>query len=329
MTDDDRRTDGQGTLSERIEGERERHARDANEPAAPGREDEAVPAAEEEVPGEDASEPALDEREKRRADEEEDLTVSVTYEVIRRAGRDELRRSTTALAWSGLAAGLSMGFSMMTEAVLRAHLPDAEWARLVSKLGYTVGFLVVILGKQQLFTENTLTAVIPLLGRPSRDALLNTLRLWTVVLASNLAGTFVFALALGTRGLFPGAVSGRLHEIATEAMAVPSFGATFMLAVYAGWLIALTVWMLPAAREMSAIIIIVITWVVGVAGFPHIIAGSVDVFYAGIHGGAGWGAIAGRYLLPTLAGNTLGGVMLVSGLAHAQVVSGRRARRPR
>ena len=111
--------------------------------------------------------PKLEPHERQKADEEEQLNADVTYEVIRREGEGELRRSPSALAYSSLAAGLSMGFSFLAQGLLRSHLPDTEWAPLVSKLGYAVGFLIVILGSQQLFTENTLTAVVPTLAQRS------------------------------------------------------------------------------------------------------------------------------------------------------------------
>src|SRR4051794_33842189 len=84
---------------------------------------------------------------------------TVVYGAIRQEGEQELERTTASLAWSGLAAGLSMGFSFATEAMLRAALPDTAWRPLIAKLGYSIGFLIVVLGRQQLFTENTLTVV--------------------------------------------------------------------------------------------------------------------------------------------------------------------------
>src|SRR4051812_39395890 len=110
----------------------------------------------------------------------------VVYKAILKEADAELERPSSALAWSGLAAGMSMGLSFIAEALMQAHLPDKPWRPLISKLGYSVGFVVVILGRQQLFTENTLTPVLPLLLRKDRKTLLNMLRLWAVVLAANL-----------------------------------------------------------------------------------------------------------------------------------------------
>ncbi|MDQ6622159.1 MAG: formate/nitrite transporter family protein, partial [Verrucomicrobiota bacterium] len=117
----------------------------------------------------------------------------VVYEAIYKEGEHELERGTTALALSGLAAGLSMGFSLFAEGVLRAHLPDAPWRPLITKFGYSLGFLIVILGRQQLFTKNTLTVILPLLKEKKLALLLNVARLWTIVLIANLIGAFIFA----------------------------------------------------------------------------------------------------------------------------------------
>src|SRR5277367_621318 len=104
--------------------------------------------------------------EEKKVEERLAISPSVVYETIRREGEEELHRTPAALAWSGLAAGLSMGFSLVAEALLAAYLPHATWTPLISKFGYCVGFLIVILGRQQLFTETTLTVILPLLSKP-------------------------------------------------------------------------------------------------------------------------------------------------------------------
>src|SRR4051812_36409428 len=137
-----------------------------------------------------------DQQTRQQSDELSAPTGAVVYHAVKQEGEDELARGTAALAWSGLAAGMSMGFSFATEALLRASLPDAPWRPLVAKLGYSVGFLIVVLGRQQLFTENTLTVILPALRR--RDSLIaaNVLRLWTTVLSANLVGAALFAAAI-------------------------------------------------------------------------------------------------------------------------------------
>lgn len=92
-------------------------------------------------------------------------TAAVIHDTILSEGKEELERPVSSLFWSGLAAGLAMGFSLAVESLLRSGLPDTAWRPLVANLGYTVGFLIVVLGRQQLFTETTLTVVLPVLHR--------------------------------------------------------------------------------------------------------------------------------------------------------------------
>jgi len=117
----------------------------------------------------------------------------VIYEVVRRLGEEEMKRPAMSLWWSGVAAGLSISFSLLAQAVLQNHLPDAPWRALLVALGYSVGFLMVILGRQQLFTESTITVVLPVLKDLTFAKLAAMLRLWAIVLVANVAGT-VFAV---------------------------------------------------------------------------------------------------------------------------------------
>jgi formate-nitrite transporter family protein len=249
------------------------------------------------------------------------LDAEGTYEVVRREGIKELDRATSALFWSGLAAGLSMGFSFLAEGLLRSHLPDADWRPLISKLGYSVGFLIVILGNQQLYTENTLTPIVPLLHEWSVKRLRNVLRLCGAVLAANLLGTLIFALALGRLDVVDASVQSSLSVLAQEAMEADALR-TMLHAVYAGWLIALMMWMLPGAESAKALVIIIMTYLIGLGGFAHVIAGASEVLYAGVRGERAWSDVLFGYLLPTLVGNTVGGVTLVASLNHAQATSG-------
>lgn len=263
----------------------------------------------------------LREQELEEVERRSGLRAVVVHEAIRKEGEDELVRPLPALAWSGLAAGLSMGFSLVAEGLLRSHLPDTSWRPLISKLGYTVGFLIVTLGRQQLFTETTLTVVLPLLSRRNLQTLSRVLQFWLVVLAANLLGAFLFAEVVAHTGVFRPEVKHAFEEIGREA-AVGSFGMILLRGIFAGWLIALIVWLAPAAESAQAMIIIIITYIVGLAGLSHIIAGSVEVMTLAALGSISWLDYFGAYMIPTLIGNTIGGVALVAALNHAQVVAG-------
>jgi formate/nitrite transporter FocA (FNT family) len=244
----------------------------------------------------------------------------ILHEAIRREGFEELARPSAALFWSGLAAGLSMGFSLVGEGVLRAGLPDAEWTPLVAKLGYTLGFLFVILGRQQLFTEQTLTVVLPFLAAPGARQLAQVARVWGIVLAANVLGSAAFAWGLG-RELFSPEHQAAFSAIGRRALE-PGPGEALLRGVYGGWLIALMVWLLPAARGSRFLVIVAVTWLVGAAEFSHVVAGSADVLYLVFAGEAGVGTYVAGFFAPVLAGNILGGVSLVAALNHAQVVAG-------
>jgi formate-nitrite transporter family protein len=272
-------------------------------------------------PDPDLYAPSLDEREERMAEDRSAVGPHVIHEVVRKEGEEELRRTTSGLAWSGLAAGLSMGFSLLTEGLLHSQLPDARWRLIVSKFGYTVGFVIVVVGRQQLFTENTLTPIIPLLARRDAATFKNVLRLWGVVLASNLVGTFLFAWVLANTDLFSPELHNSLNDIGNKATE-GGFGKVMLKGVFAGWLIALMVWLLAGVKSNLVPIIVIITYVVGLAGFSHIIAGSLEAFYLVTTGAQSFARAAFGYMLPTLLGNILGGVSLVAALNHAQVVAG-------
>jgi formate/nitrite transporter FocA (FNT family) len=245
----------------------------------------------------------------------------VVYKAILTEAEDELRRPSAALFWSGLAAGLSMGLSLAAEALLRTRLPERDWTPLVTKLGYSVGFLVVILGRQQLFTENTLTPVLPLLRRKDGKTLANLLRLWGVVLAANLLGAVAIAWVMARTGAFDADVRETFLKIGQETMR-HGFGTTLLRAVFAGWLIALIVWLLPFAESGRIWVIVVLTYLIGIGHFSHIIAGAVNTSVLAWAGERGWGEVVARFIVPTLLGNTIGGVTLVAALNHAQVVAG-------
>lgn len=274
-----------------------------------------------EAPPESGSAPDLQEHEVEDVESRGAPRPVVVYETIRREGEQELARTWSALAWSGLAAGLSMGFSLVAQGLLRAYLPDAPWRPLIVNLGYSVGFLIVIIGRQQLFTENTLTPILPLLNRPSAATFARVARLWGVVLLANLVGALLFAWAISHTPVFEPATREAFTALGQHAMA-GSAGTTFLRAIFAGWLIALMVWLLPGAEMARPQIIIVITYLVGLGGLAHIIAGAVEVFYVLMTGAESWATGIGRFLLPTLAGNILGGLALVAALNHAQVTAG-------
>ncbi len=202
--------------------------------------------------------------------------------------------------------------------VLRSHLPETDWAKIVGSMGYAVGFLVVVLGRQQLFTENTITPILPLLHDRSVKTALRVVRLWMIVLSGNILGTLAIATVLAYSGAFEPPVLRAFAEISHDAIA-HGFWATFVKAVFAGWMIALMVWFLPATASAAPFVILLMTWLVALCSLAHIVAGSVEAFYLVVTGAASLHDYAVKFFLPTLLGNTFGGVALVAVLNYGQV----------
>jgi formate/nitrite transporter FocA (FNT family) len=244
--------------------------------------------------------------------------AAVVYEIVRTEGEAELIRPFSALWWSGVAAGISIGFSFLTEAALAANLPDSTWRAIVAKLGYAVGFLIVILGRQQLFTENVLTAVLPVISRRRLDWLVSMGRLWGIVLMANVVGCFVFALALSTLPMVGADVAHELGQIVARLMQnTPT--EMFAKGIGAGWIIAALVWILASSEGLQFFVIGLLTYLIALFGFTHIVAGTAEVLYGVLTGITSFGQAFGGFFLPTLAGNIFGGTVLFSVLSYAQV----------
>lgn len=249
------------------------------------------------------------------------VSAAVVHEAVRLEGEEELDRTTAALFWSALASGLSLGLSMTTMGLLRAGMPMSPWRPLVADFGYVVGFFVVVLGRQQLFTEDTLTPILPLLHRWSR--LWDVARLWLVVLVANLIGAYAYAWLAGNTLIFAEDVRLEFTALGRELIQ-PGFGTSFLRATLAGWLIALMVWLLPASGPARLAAIVIPTYIIALGRFGHSIAGSVDVLYLVATAQASWATYLGRFLAPVLLGNIVGGVLLVALLNHAQVAAGKK-----
>jgi formate/nitrite transporter FocA (FNT family) len=264
-------------------------------------------------------EPVADEEEKKEAHQRARPRTIVIYEAIREEGQDELERSSWGTAWSALAAGLSMTLGLVAMGAFSAHLPAGPWRPLIVDLGYPLGYLIVILGRQQLFTENTLTPLLPVLSRPSWSGLGGIVRIWAIVLAGNIAGAILGALFLARSQAMPAEAATPMANFGLMLMQHDQL-TRFAQATFAGWLIALMVWLLPLAETAGPFIIFLITYIVGIAEFAHIIAGSIEVFYAIFVGRLDWSAYP-AFFVPTLLGNIVGGVAFVTLIGFAQIAS--------
>jgi formate/nitrite transporter FocA (FNT family) len=159
------------------------------------------------------------------------------------------------------------------------------------------------------------------MARRNFETFLKVVKLWAVVFLANIAGAHAIAWVLACTAAFQPDVQKAFADIGREAVAV-SFGTAVLRGIFAGWLIAMVVWMLAAVRTGLALIIIIMTYIVGLGGLTHIIAGSVEALFLVWAGQLPWLSYLTGYMIPTLIGNILGGVALVSAVNHAQVVAG-------
>ncbi|HXS52463.1 MAG TPA: formate/nitrite transporter family protein [Usitatibacter sp.] len=243
----------------------------------------------------------------------------VIYEVVRTMGEEEMARPATSLWWSGLAGGLSISFSLFAQGVLQTHLPEAPWAVLVRDLGYPMGFLMVVLARQQLFTENTITMVLPVMAKPSLAALASMWRVWGIILAANLAGTLLAALFCTFTPVLEPDVREAMLAIAREAMD-KAWAAMFFQAITAGFLMAAMVWLLPGAESAQFLVIVAMTYLIAISGAAHIVAGSIESFMLALHGELGAGRLVTGFLVPAFLGNVVGGTALFAVISYAQVM---------
>jgi formate-nitrite transporter family protein len=242
----------------------------------------------------------------------------VIYEVVRQQGEDELCRPDGSLFWSGIAAGITIMASVIAQGALRQKLPDAPWREAVSDIGYSVGFLMVILGRMQLFTEQTIVTMLPVMAAPSWSKLWATARLWIIVFVANMIGTCAAAAMnvkfhLVSPDLLASmlAVSAPLlHKSALEVLA---------LAVPAGFIIASVAWIRAAISDAEFWVVLTLTYVIALGDFTHVIAGSAETFLLLFNGQIEGIRALGGIIAPALIGNVIGGTGLFALLAHAQV----------
>jgi formate-nitrite transporter family protein len=261
----------------------------------------------------------ISEQEIRDVEEMSTPRTPVIYEVVRRLGDEEMARPATSLWWSGVAAGLSISFSLLAQAVLETHLPDTGWRVLLTSFGYSVGFLMVILGRQQLFTESTITVVLPVLKDFRWENLWRMARLWAIVLVANLAGTLFAALFCSFTPVLPDELLAGMLGVSRTLLELTWWDMLFR-AISSGFIIATMVWVIPSAESAKFWVIALMTWLIAVGGFTHIIAGSMEAYMLLIAGEWPWWMVLGQFMVPVLIGNMIGGTALFALISYAQVM---------
>jgi formate-nitrite transporter family protein len=247
------------------------------------------------------------------------LTAVEIHDNILEPAKKELDRPALSLFWSALASGMVIGFSFLASA-FASHLVSEEYARAAAAAAYPLGFIFVVMARSELFTENTLDPVVPLLEQRNRETFRKLLRMWGLLLIGNLIGAVIFGWVLARTPVIDESLRPSLMKIATEVSS-GGFGHVLYAGIFAGWLIALLSWVLAATHETIAQIVLVwlCTAPISALHFRHSIAGSVEAFYRASAGGASWGSMLGDFVIPAVIGNAIGGVLLVALLNYGQV----------
>ena len=265
------------------------------------------------------SEKSLTQKERNTVSEHGNLSPLTVYSIILREGEDELRRPKISLWWSGVAAGVGISTSVLVEGIIRSNLgSDHPYLTLIESLGYSFGFVLVILCRLQLFTENTITVVLPVLADPTRNRFFCAARLWGIVLAANLCGTFLTAAISVHGGILPAESLAAIMEISRHLAELTPVE-TFLRGIPSGFFIAAMVWMLPSAKRSEVLVIVMFTWLIAAGDFTHVIAGSNEIFTLVLSGEMNIFTALNYDIFPVLLGNILGGTGLFAMLAYGQV----------
>jgi len=247
----------------------------------------------EEKIGESHEEHEIESEEKDRGEEieiDEDRLPSramAIHEHIRQDGEKEMERDAMALLWSAIAAGLSMGASLLAKGIFHVQLEGVPGGFLVENLGYTFGFVIVIMARQQLFTENTVTAVLPVMQNPTLSNFGLLMRLWSVVLLGNIIGTGIAAWAFEYMPIFDEPTRDAFVKIGMDVMKNTPLE-MFSNAIISGWIVATMVWMFPSAGSAKIVVIILMTWLIALADTTHIVVGTVEILYLVFNGTLHW-----------------------------------------
>ena len=246
------------------------------------------------------------------------LPPKLLFKIIRQEGEEELARSFRALAFSALAAGIFVSFSFLFRSVFHLHMGNSQFEPLISSLGYTVGFLIVILGRMQLFTENPITTIVPLLSKWSLERLFKVIRLWSTVFLFNIIGTAIAAIFFASPYTLSPEVDAAMHDLASNVMRLQPIE-NILRGIPAGIIIAAIVWMSPQTKYFRFVMIMFFVYFIALGDFAHVVVGSCEMAYEVIKGDANFFDYFFQFLIPTGLGNVIGGTGIFTLLIYNQV----------
>jgi len=240
-------------------------------------------------------------------------------------GLHEIQRERTGLLLSGFSAGLDIGFGPVLMAVILTLSPGGYGdlgTELLIASAYAVGFIFVIIGRSELFTEHTTLAVMPVIDGQASLAGLG--RLWGLVYAGNIVGGAVFAGLLVTLMPNLGVASPEAFATIAHKLVDHDPGWLFVAGLLAGWLMGLLAWLLTAAQETISRLAVIwlVTASIGLLHLPHSIAGNVEVLFGVFVSPEVSVRNYAVFLALATAGNAVGGGVFVGLLKYGHVVRG-------
>jgi formate/nitrite transporter FocA (FNT family) len=230
------------------------------------------------------------------------------FERIIQVADEEVTTNTRELLFSALAAGFAITLTFFLYASMYASTGGHP---ILKGLLYPLGFIYIVLGGYQLFTENTLPPIALLFERMT--TVLNVLRVWGVVLVGNFIGGVIGAIALAFTGVFGPQARQAGITLAESTLAIP-FNDLFFKAMFAGFIVAGVVWLDYSARDtMSRFILVYMAFLtIPLTGLKHIVITFTEMIYLWLTVGGPIFTYLTSAALPVLLGNIVGGVLLVT-----------------
>ncbi|NIB99999.1 formate/nitrite transporter family protein [Halobacterium sp. R2-5] len=247
------------------------------------------------------------------------FTSNEIFQRIIAAADEEITSGSRELFFSALAAGFAITITFMLYVSLSASTGGDP---VLSALLYPLGFIYIIIGGYQLYTENTLPPVLLTLERLASVPAL--LRNWTVVLLGNFTGGALGALALA----FGGVISPDAAEYAVylgETGVATAWWSLFSKAAFAGLIVAGVVWVEYAARDtISRLVVVYIAFLaIPLGGLYHSVVSFTEMTFLVLQGDLLVTTGLWEFVLPVLLGNTAGGVVLVTVVNYFQTTEHR------
>lgn len=256
------------------------------------------------------------------------LNQTPTPEILKNLiekGLNEIERERNGLLLSSFSAGLDIGFGPLLMAVILT-LSTSGFGDVTTEIllasAYSIGFMFVILGRSELFTEHTTLAVLPVIDGQATVRQLG--RLWGLVYIGNIIGGICFTLLAVTLMPGLGVVTPEAFETIAHKLVSHDLQWLFVAGIFAGWLMGLLAWLITAAQKtVSRILLIwVVTATIGILHLPHSIAGNVEVLFGLFLSSGITLADYLSFLVLATVGNAVGGTIFVGLLKYGHVIRG-------